>query len=382
MFSLVKRGLAQLWGAGPATQPQVIWLRGESRRHGLDRRESSDEVQQDLEVLRLDPFRIELGESHWGLAKIDLASPIRRAWLERGYSLPDLVMAESSDLHPEHIRLVVFGVEECLLETSTAPARLPPQQRIQLELARAVAGSLQRAVNRDFVRALAEAQGLPLPAEQLSRLSKYFRCRLQAGLALPPATLWSGLSRSASFDDIGLQPEPARLRPELPRDRRMSLLLQSVPEECLEIFRPHLSLADRRPAKPFEQLQAIEELSAAARETTSLPGLDLACRSLAAVDPQSLGWRILDAFLLHDPLAHFQECCRRQPQRILQLMLRLYNHPAPTLPIFQKMALALQCLGPQGLSVRVFLENFLGPLPAVQATPEQVEMVLNDSVLT
>ena len=63
-------------------------------------------------------------------------------------------------------------------------------------------------------------------------------------------------------------------------------------------------------------------------------------------------------------------------------MLRLYNHPAPTLPIFQKMALALQCLGPQGLSVRVFLENFLGPLPAVQATPEQVEMVLNDSVLT
>ncbi|MBT9582143.1 hypothetical protein IV102_02270 [bacterium] len=377
MFSLVRRGLGQLWGGGPASQPQVIWLRGESRRQGIDRRESSEEVQQALEVLHLDPFRVELGESHGALAALDLGAPIRRAWLERGYPLPGLVLTESFELNPDQIRLMIFGVEQDRLEISV----LPPRERVQLELARAVAGSLKRVVNRDFVRALAETQGLPLPAEQLSRLSKYFRCRLQAGLALPPAHLWPGLSRSASFDEIGLQPEPAVLRPALTGERRKTLLLQSVPEDCLEIFLPHLSPSDRQPAMLFEQLQAIEELSAAAHETASVPGLNLACRPLAAVDPQSLGWRILKAFLLHDPLDHFQHCCRRQPQKMLRLILRLYDHPAPTLPIFQKMALAVQCLGPQGLSVRTFLENYLGPLPAVQATAEQVDIVLNDSVL-
>lgn len=62
-----------------APEPKVIWLRGEPLRRGLDTREASHKIQEVMQTLVPDPFRLELGEEYWPLG--DQEENVR-SWLE------------------------------------------------------------------------------------------------------------------------------------------------------------------------------------------------------------------------------------------------------------------------------------------------------------
>lgn len=344
MRSLFKQCVQSLWGP-PA--PKVIWLRGDSAwGHRIDRQESPYRVQEVLQSLAPDPFRLELGENHQGLLQEDLAAPIRLAWLERGYRMPPLVLQKSKRLEPDQARLCIYGVDEPTLSLKSNANGLSAREIVQLELARAVVLSLKRVVNRDFVRELAEQQGLHLPHQQLGRLSKYFRARWQAGLSLPPVQEWPSLSESAPFDDIGMLEEPLQYRRPLSAERRKSILLRAASQSS---FLTHLAPGEGPPTA-IEQLQALEEFSYLE----------------ATMAPENPALSILRNTLLANRLADFQVGCRCQPEAMLQRILCPTLPIAPTLPIFQRISLEVQTLGPREKAARSWLESHLGNLAQVQ----------------
>jgi hypothetical protein len=326
-------------------------------------------VNQALDLLALEPIRVDLGEQHRDLPVEELALPIRRAWLERGLPLPALTWGHNSQLGPEQISISLYGQEESHLDRPEGD----PGEALQWELARVVAGSLKRILHRDFVRVLAEDNGLTLPAQQLGRLSKYFRCRLQAGLSLPPVGVWLQLSENAPFDDIGLVAEPLAFRSALSQEIRKQSLWEAVPDECRETFAPYLAGAEAS-VSTWDQLQAVEELLGA-RDSLAFPGLELARRWLTEADPSSVGRRLGKAFFFHNALKEYQEACRQEPFQVMQLLLR---PPVRSLPILGKIALWVQSVGSRPL--RQYLESRLGKLAAVEASPDQVQRVLQDSL--
>ena len=384
-----------LWGAPTPKEPKIIVLRGEARRPGLDVRESSQSVEEALNYLCPAPFSLHLGCAHKDWLDASIADPIARAWQERNCRLPAMVLSQNAALAPEEVSLTVYEWEERHFLLPKAPLRpaptgwaaappgarssLTPKEALQLELARVVAGSLQRWVNRDFARALAEEMGLEVPTRQLGRLSKSFRLCLQSGLTLPPPVEWAELARSAPFDDIGLRPEVVHYRPPLSLARRTQWLLESAPPECGELFGQHRDRESGLGSDAGEQIQALEEFFQAAREPIARVGPEPCLHALAELGPEEMGLRLLRAFLLTDRLTHFQDCCRQEPQRTLQRILRLQQQPAPTLPIFLKFAVLLHSLGPPGQPLREFLQFYLGRLPTIEASPEQVDRVLSEA---
>jgi len=341
MRALFQKFTQGLWGA---PEPKVIWLKGEPLRRGLDTREASHKIQEVMQTLVPEPFRLELGEEYWPLAHEDLAAPIRLAWSERGYRMPALVLEKGHHLAPDQACLHIYGLEEPPISLAPDARGLTAREIIQLELSRAVVASLKRVVNRDFVRELAEEQGLNLPLQQLGRLSKYFRCRWQAGLSLPPVAEWPGLSESAPFDDIGMLEEPLQYRPSLSPERRKSILLRAASQSS---FLAHMP-AGEGPPTALEQLQALEEFSP------------------LRVEAPSMALRILRSTLLANRLTDFQIRCRCQPEQMLEHILHPPAQPCPTLPVFQQIGLTLQSLGAQEESVRNWLESYLGKLAPVQ----------------
>lgn len=360
------RLLQSLWGGRKASEPEVILLRGQKRR--------SDPGQMPLlEALPPTPFALDVGEAHRERLNAP-ETPIRRAWHERGFELPAFLCSESLQLKVQEVSLSLYGVEQRRIEIPNTPALpygvnwspavdgLLPLEVIQLEIARMLAESSQRLLTRDGVRNLALVSGIELPPEQLSRLSKYFRGCWKAGWSLPPTDRWPELAACAPFDEIGAGHQSACERPPLAFPKRWNLLLSLVPSECRAVF-GHIEPAPHS----FAHIQAVEEFCVAARAVRRSAGRQ-------AVP-------IVRALLLEDKIALFKERCRQNPTEMLELLEATKQVPAPTYPAFQKLAMLLTSLGSEEKAARKWLEEWLGPLPPLLATSEQVERVLNDYTL-
>jgi len=373
--------------------PKVVWLRGETRRTGLDQRESHQQVALDWEFVHPSSFCLEMGCAHsewirqWGE---NLTRPIRRFWLERGFEFPPILLQPSDHLQPTEIAFGLFGLELRRVNLPLGPLAPKgdgweidrhglwnPVEVLQLELACTVWQSLPRVVNRDYARNLAENHGLSVPPRTLGRLSKYLRAYWQSGLSLPCPSLWLDMAEGrVPLDNLGLSPQPALPRPTLTPEQRLELLLQAAPVECR---------GNRFPGGDVPYLlavQAVEELVANSRRGRVLGKLDLACRHLAGRDPERATLKLIRSCLTWEPLAWYQESFRRNPETMERFVRSHSKASQVSYRACERLALVLKALEAQGDCVRACLEHYLGPMPQLTATESHVDALLTDFLLT